>query len=184
MGPHFFKCGKIFPSDPELRLALSFNGAALFQVRKNCQGHRPGYGRGRFNGAALFQVRKKVKERKQIMQIKVLQWGRTFSSAEKAPLLIFPPAPARASMGPHFFKCGKSSLHGLADELRRCFNGAALFQVRKIGGIRKKGNMKTIASMGPHFFKCGKSFSKTLSTSFDPSFNGAALFQVRKKADC
>ena len=82
MGPHFFKCGsrvdlyRGLPSDP------GFNGAALFQVRKF--GYAMWYtirGIG-FNGAALFQVRKFL-PRSQMKNTRVLlQWGRTFSSAE------------------------------------------------------------------------------------------------------
>ena len=59
MGPHFFKCGKVRLQLPHRsELALGFNGAALFQVRKvtpGCQAARPVPS---FNGAALFQVRK------------------------------------------------------------------------------------------------------------------------------
>ena len=110
MGPHFFKCGKnvddgfgdenpdmlqwgrTFSSAESLSwgrtlqplICARFNGAALFQVRKverhvfveqiaHC-----------FNGAALFQVRKVVEvDAKSGVYRITLQWGRTFSSAER-----------------------------------------------------------------------------------------------------
>ena len=61
---------------------VSFNGAALFQVRKAAPKEEASTTAQCFNGAALFQVRK-VKEcacgnRSGIW----LQWGRTLSSAE------------------------------------------------------------------------------------------------------
>ena len=108
-------------------------------------------------------------------------------------------------MGPHFFKCGKGTtvMLVMASPVRG-FNGAALFQVRKVhnglsnhdtgGGFNgaalfqvRKGNLDTacfyntqIASMGPHFFKCGKWIRTAKVGKFVIRFNGAALFQVRK----
>ena len=38
-----------------------------------------------------------------------------------------------ASMGPHFFKCGKQRNQKRLITKKICFNGAALFQVRKDG---------------------------------------------------
>ena len=38
MGPHSFKCGKVKLVCPDCKKEMSFNGAALFQVRK---GHKP-----------------------------------------------------------------------------------------------------------------------------------------------
>ena len=134
MGPHFFKCGKssahrYFPAgnvrlqwgrtfssaerEPVANLssvtASCFNGAALFQVRKEmCQNNWQTSGtrfngaalfqvrkvvheyvmvwgrRRRFNGAALFQVRKEDGQSAGTTLFLMLQWGRTFSSAERA----------------------------------------------------------------------------------------------------
>ena len=84
-----------------------------------------------------------------------LQWGRTFSSAEKSPTRAGKALLFEASMGPHFFKCGK-------------FFG------------RNRRSAVRIASMGPHFFKCGKSFVESFPDLLKACFNGAALFQVRK----
>ena len=110
---------------------LGFNGAALFQVR--IIGHRIKCDAEpvSFNGAALFQVRIKYLAARENFQGARLQWGRTFSSADKKcrPLLnsggdgalqwgrTFSSADnprlgasgghgSGASMGPHFFKCG------------------------------------------------------------------------------
>ncbi len=67
--------------------APSFNGAALFQVRKAEILHTLGASENQgFNGAALFQVRK-------------AREGVTGDLDFRG-----------ASMGPHSFKCGKSSL--------------------------------------------------------------------------
>ena len=108
MGPHFFKCGKAKDEKARIPVMASFNGAALFQVRKESA------------GANSAPAKPK------------LQWGRTFSSAERYDYAELVYRDVTASMGPHFFKCGKfiaTDRDGFAD----------LF-----------------ASMGPHFFKCGK----------------------------
>ena len=58
MGPHFFKCGNFDELFMNGNTPVSFNGAALFQVRKSQIRHEmDGFMFG-FNGAALFQVRK------------------------------------------------------------------------------------------------------------------------------
>ena len=70
-----------------------------------------------------------------------------------------------ASMGPHFFKCGKQDWKYSDAPIFYCFNGAALFQVRKVSQFRLVTVGMFEASMGPHFFKCGK--HKMRSASFD-----------------
>ena len=132
MGPHFFKCGKLRGYPNEMKEKTSFNGAALFQVRKAM---RPWFRRAicaGFNGAALFQVRKEAIKARLAVQQSV------------------------ASMGPHFFKCGKKIMRRRGKTTRISFNGAALFQVRKVGVVETISTRKHKASMGPHFFKCGK----------------------------
>ena len=59
-----------------------FNGAALFQVRKVLHRRRNISVTLRFNGAALFQVRKEIYYIPEKEEYRMLQWGRTFSSAE------------------------------------------------------------------------------------------------------
>ena len=86
-----------------------------------------------------------------------LQWGRTLSSAERAPRTRMRQTAGTASMGPHSFKCGKSGDSRWMRRSCRCFNGAALFQVRKDEPGNRDGTGQTSASMGPHSFKCGKS---------------------------
>ena len=134
MGPHFFKCGKNSPALAGRSKLGRFNGAALFQVRKNQQYRFFPHGKPNFNGAALFQVRKnrvmvrrsktslcfngaalfqvRKKTKGNIMREYTLslQWGRTFSSAEKRGDRRHCFRIAKASMGPHFFKCGKTKL--------------------------------------------------------------------------
>ena len=106
MGPHSFKCGSLGGMGV-IRIAEGgFNGAALFQVRKFVSlldGQLDC--RFCFNGAALFQVRK-------------------FGDPDAVALI------ARASMGPHSFKCGSATTLVAAENAGR-------------------------ASMGPHSFKCG-----------------------------
>ena len=131
MGPHFFKCGKLFDFESkQLRLRF-FNGAALFQVRKV--------------GDSEWTVAKEIS----------LQWGRTFSSAERIQRASEHLLRRRSSMGPHFFKCGKR-------------------------GFDRANKQSKESSMGPHFFKCGKPPQPFFPHPHIPVFNGAALFQVRK----
>ena len=133
MGPHFFKCGKSSKNFAVTALPMRFNGAALFQVRKEPLGLK-GFKApsGGFNGAALFQVRKaQVVVSPALLFFQRLQWGRTFSSAESSDGFDDYPRAQYASMGPHFFKCGKVCEISSAMFARDSFNGAALFQVRK-----------------------------------------------------
>ena len=112
-----------------------------------------------------------------------LQWGRTLSSAETEKRASMAAVLTVASMGPHSFKCGNSPHR--RDGLRNNsgFNGAALFQVRKlVDSVLRRQLFR--ASMGPHSFKCGNSFKLTNPAAECVRFNGAALFQVRKRPLC
>ena len=141
-----------------------------------------------------------------------LQWGRTLSSAESyifvrshVYLILASMGPHsfkcgkrgcprqnkqinRASMGPHSFKCGKRRLGFVAVLAQIGFNGAALFQVRKVIDLESakksparlqwgrtlssaeraesKANWqdRSYASMGPHSFKCGKRFARQVES--------------------
>ena len=108
MGPHFFKCGNEAPFHAYSPQLFCFNGAALFQVRKCSHLATGRQSLACFNGAALFQVRKydgddhindvavsfngaalfqvrkyPLSSLQEYLQV-LLQWGRTFSSAEIA----------------------------------------------------------------------------------------------------
>ena len=84
MGPHSFKCGKSIGCRLADAIGKSFNGAALFQVRKVPPPLAPLIiDFPCFNGAALFQVRKVDNELRASGGPKGLQWGRTLSSAER-----------------------------------------------------------------------------------------------------
>ena len=107
MGPHSFKCGKGDELPRPRGVANSFNGAALFQVRKEACGLD---WRGERSG---------------------LQWGRTLSSAESVVVPAGNMLGFHASMGPHSFKCGKLRRPRRISAIGTRFNGAALFQVRK-----------------------------------------------------
>ena len=113
-------------------VSFGFNGAALFQVRITQTSQTRRQNIFCFNGAALFQVRiKDVKTPCRFGNNSMLQWGRTFSSADN-------------------FLSHSSLTTGLV-----CFNGAALFQVRISGWHSALALRLGMASMGPHFFKCG-----------------------------
>ena len=131
MGPHFFKCGKWRSTNSSLIMIVKLQWGRTFS---SAESRRPSNITSRLTR---------------------LQWGRTFSSAESENNPSVYEEELLASMGPHFFKCGKRLWQHVGRSHSTCFNGAALFQVRK-----------ELASARP-----------------DPSvlgFNGAALFQVRK----
>ena len=112
---------------------VGFNGAALFQVRKApSQSHHPAIDSAASMGPHFFKCGKSLArnqrreerfmlqwgrtfssaERKPNEEMRAnrtagLQWGRTFSSAESAAAEAAKPTIVAASMGPHFFKCGK-----------------------------------------------------------------------------
>ena len=130
-------------------------GRTFSSAEKNRPLHRHDAEFACFNGAALFQVRKNRPASPRWEMIGSLQWGRTFSSAEKRDVSAVFVAGVLASMGPHFFKCGKSQRRNFFVAHRR-------------------------ASMGPHFFKCGKTAQPMVFGGYRWCFNGAALFQVRK----
>ena len=67
-----------------------------------------------------------------------------------------------ASMGPRFFNRGNDPPATEARQLRGRFNGAAVFQPRKLQGrlLRRAGHL---ASMGPRFFNRGNAAMSRLS---------------------
>ena len=137
MGPHFFKCGKEKPNidrdtpDKELQWGRTFSSAESHR-----RVERDGNTFICFNGAALFQVRKAESRLAAPTRLAGLQWGRTFSSAESLRILVDDVFGSQASMGPHFFKCGKASCADRLTHSEPSFNGAALFQVRKAALLR------------------------------------------------
>ncbi len=82
-------------------------------------------------GPHSFKCGKKSPPRRISTGANWLQWGRTLSSAESPPFSAFGRSIGR-------------------------FNGAALFQVRKVEVVLASPDAITQASMGPHSFKCGK----------------------------
>ena len=185
-----------------------------------------------FNGAALFQVRKYWR--------KVIYWRLRLVASMgphsfKCGSIMICPVNEKgrdASMGPHSFKCGSCFSIFIPCLFVLCFNGAALFQVRKLAPpaesptqraelqwgrtlssaevrgyihhndlpaecfngaalfqVRKSPNRQTAsqrssgASMGPHSFKCGSEDFEGKIRELLKGFNGAALFQVRKFQD-
>ena len=132
MGPHFFKCGN---SAREVVLRsgeLGFNGAALFQVRKL------GKGNPNLNSLAWLQWGRTFSSAEIRIPCKWafislrLQWGRTFSSAEISANFKIKLAKNRLQWGRTFSSAEiPVSKHGRLESFAG-FNGAALFQVRKL----------------------------------------------------
>ncbi len=159
MGPHSFKCGKLSALRLDCQNQDSFNGAALFQVRKAKMIERPrSRGRG-FNGAALFQVRKGSAWPLIQSGRPTLQWGRTLSSAESGFASDGGQVRCHASMGPHSFKCGKTTMRieSVPNEPSLQW-GRTLSSAESRQGKRPTQPEPTAASMGPHSFKCGKAW--------------------------
>ena len=135
-----------------------------------------------FNGAALFQVRKGPASSLAILRLPPLQWGRTLSSAESQQTgrqerrnhqsLQW----GRTLSSAERFNCFGDRRAGEVS-----FNGAALFQVRKDHSLTIAVPSTRLASMGPHSFKCGKTTAEPTAANRMRRFNGAALFQVRKE---
>ena len=107
MGPHFFKCGKLRLRLLAIASYSRFNGAALFQVRKVGQSIIRRANPNGLQWGRTFSSAESEDETKALIAKIELQWGRTFSSAESLISLLLGSRFDSASMGPHFFKCGK-----------------------------------------------------------------------------
>ena len=157
MGPHFFKCGKR-KSKPLCSLGLLvFNGAALFQVRKAQIHDILGVESFSSMGPHFFKCGKKPPPILSACMHACLQWGRTFSSAERGDDAAWDLIQDALQWGRTFSSAERNPPVFLVSEAPlMVFNGAALFQVRKEKERRNSGRWTYSSSMGPHFFKCGK----------------------------
>ena len=108
MGPHFFKCGNIGEFVRLWGNLLGFNGAALFQVWK----------------VRVADINKQSGE--------TLQWGRTFSSVERFPIVFLAGAGWICFNGAALFQVWKEKKIKIMLASAAGFNGAALFQVWKV----------------------------------------------------
>ena len=159
-----------------------FNGAALFQVRIRCRGPRHRGPLRCFNGAALFQVRIM---RPQVVDRKtktMLQWGRTFSSADKHPWTGSSFDFFQLQWGRTFSSADNPSGQANRDRLLDSFNGAALFQVR----IRREWEVPRHLERrfnGAALFQVRINSIQLAGRRKRKGFNGAALFQVRITAE-
>ena len=133
-----------------------FNGAALFQVRKDdAQSVLRRAVSFRFNGAALFQVRKAPLWTACGMELSGFN-GAALFQVRKAVVADAMGAGRGSFNGAALFQVRKVDFNSSKLVSLRRFNGAALFQVRK-GRTGNEPHMRlAIASMGPHSFKCGK----------------------------
>ena len=132
MGPHFFKCGKPSTKQTEEDGLQRFNGAALFQVRKDELFGDFGFGFFQLQWGRTFSSAESGKStRPATACARGLQWGRTFSSAERSTSVEARDWPCPLQWG-RTFSSAERQLDTLSGEWRgKCFNGAALFQVRK-----------------------------------------------------
>jgi len=135
MGPQSFECGNAAARSPAPWSPWRFNGAALVRVRK-------------------WQYRYRSRYRE-----KMLQWGRTRSSAE-----------IDGVQRPELEQVGR-------------FNGAALVRVRKSAFRARRPGAPRSASMGPHSFECGNCQRLPEGKWSGACFNGAALVRVRKSLE-
>ena len=159
MGPHSFKCGSKQRITNISGKKTSFNGAALFQVRK-CQSARWSIG----------------------LQL-LLQWGRTLSSAEVEPSHSPERDAGQASMGPHSFKCGSGTATPGERDQEAALQWGRTLSSAEVGIGASVFAEASKASMGPHSFKCGSRNRRLRVCGGVKGFNGAALFQVRKSDD-
>ena len=142
---------------------------------------------------------------KPTVQISMLQWGRSLSTAEISAGICRPAvAGSAASMGPQPFDCGNSSraadgsanrgasmgpqpfdcgndAHPVKNVYRRLrFNGAAAFRLRKFDPLLAHPLVAACASMGPQPFDCGNAHKVAADHRRAIDFNGAAAFRLRK----
>ena len=181
MGPHSFKCGKRCGHERMVEGVQSFNGAALFQVRKaemltntvipeikaSMGPHSFKCGKGPFapNGAPWpsasmgphsFKCGKSIRPIGTLTTLGELQWGRTLSSAERTNKSRMRRGREKLQWGRTLSSAERSKPCRANTRTLTGFNGAALFQVRKVAKCASKKKKVRPASMGPHSFKCGK----------------------------
>ena len=156
MGPHFFKCGKR-PHHIVIDMSkFSFNGAALFQVRKATHPPSPSSTTHWLQWGRTFSSAESAPNSQRWLTGAPLQWGRTFSSAESRRDISRPAQRPKASMGPHFFKCGKRPRRLQINILLVLLQWGRTFSSAERPKVRSFSLQPCFASMGPHFFKCGK----------------------------
>ena len=132
MGPHSFKCGKSKANPPQDRAATALQWGRTLSSAERAENPVTGeviY--GDFNGAALFQVRKERSNQSPVQEERVTSMGPHSFKCGKRIGNFRNFLCVATSMGPHSFKCGKLRPLPPSRPQRRNFNGAALFQVRK-----------------------------------------------------
>ena len=160
---------------------LNFNGAALFQVRKALIGESIPAPPAALQWGRTFSSAESLPESPSTCIEGPLQWGRTFSSAESCGVICISGSSSKTSMGPHFFKCGKLCIiFCFTNNCMTYFNGAALFQVRKVGDVPEIAKYPRGTSMGPHFFKCGKESPHELVGGCEETSMGPHFFKCGK----
>ena len=160
------------------RLA-SFNGAALFQVRKveNCVMNQVKLRLLQW-GRTFSSAERLVLTKQDVIDI-VLQWGRTFSSAESGLRPIGITTLRRLQWGRTFSSAERIAKRATLTPKLMLQWGRTFSSAESDASVCRRIH-SFLASMGPHFFKCGKSSQACLEAPSRARFNGAALFQVRK----
>ena len=117
MGPHFFKCGKFIDKRFFLRPFFASMGPHFFKCGKVARPLHVFPRQCGFNGAALFQVRKALIFPPDFLVHSMLQWGRTFSSAESSTTVTCVPSPMWLQWG-RTFSSAERNLQRLRDAFK------------------------------------------------------------------
>ena len=155
MGPHFFKCGKRSGLKKEDNEVAASMGPHFFKCGKTRLRDELIFRPDGFNGAALFQVRKNLLITSFLSLIVPLQWGRTFSSAENRPGTIVPVTRVMLQWG-RTFSSAENKTESYIMEKLRLLQWGRTFSSAENRKIKMRKRRRRQASMGPHFFKCGK----------------------------
>ena len=161
MGPQSFNCGNT-PTTPALRIASPMLqwGRSLSTAETGRFPRRERHvSRCELQWGRSLSTAETRRRAATCRPSTVLQWGRSLSTAETLPerLVADVSQMGLASMGPQSFNCGNSGIEVSATRLPvDCFNGAAVFQLRKHGSSRgDRPRRPQTASMGPQSFNCG-----------------------------
>src|SRR5580700_9009301 len=115
-----------FPMNPSLQWGRSLSTTESFAAGSGLDPVKTG-----FNGAAVFRLRKEWLPDVVWENCGMLQWGRSLSTTER-PVKRAATHPVNcASMGPQSFDYGKCRETRTLCCATLCFNGAAVFRLRK-----------------------------------------------------
>jgi len=227
MGPQSFDCGKATHHATTSAMSLLQWGRSLSTAESGVGSRRDFPRRGSFNGAAVFRLRKGRGLHRLSLHVPAsmgpqsFDCGKTlacrfnrlsdhgFNGAAVFRLRKVTPPPLPPDEPPGFngaavFRLRKDSRRSAFVCRSLCFNGAAVFRLRKARCQRPASRRPSsfngaavfrlrkaqpsldskehvmVASMGPQSFDCGKKPLRGLRSLNEESFNGAAVFRLRK----